>query len=72
MIYRDPLLIESIKSKLATVLIATKETLPAAPEDLNPVKGYYPWNCLYCAYWGTCRIGAEKVLVGKSYKLKAA
>lgn len=70
-VYRDPILINKIKEKLAAVLISTKENLPAPPPELDADgKGLYPWNCLYCAYWGNCRVGAQKVLVGKSYKLK--
>lgn len=72
-VYRDPLIINKIKENMAKVLIATKDTMPAPPEELRPDgKGYYPWNCLYCAYWGHCRVGAQRVLVGKSYKLKTA
>lgn len=69
-VFRDPVLINSIKNKLSIVLKSTKDTLPPAPADLSPdAKGFYSWKCLYCNFWGTCRTGAHKVLVGKSYKL---
>lgn len=70
-VYRDPILINTIKDRLITVLKSTKETMPSAPTELNTdAKGYYPWNCLYCAYHRTCRPMAGRVLVGKSYKLR--
>ena len=47
------------------------DKLPEPPEELNfNEKRFYPWNCLYCAWWKKCRTNAEQVLVGKSYKLK--
>jgi hypothetical protein len=70
-VYRDPILINNIKNNLATVLKSTKENMPPPPDEFRPdAKGYYPWNCLYCNFWGHCRVGAQRVLVGKSYKLK--
>ena len=70
-VFRDPVLINTIKTKLSLVLKSSRETLPDAPADLDAdAKGFYPWNCLYCAYWGHCRTGAQRVVVGKSYKLK--
>lgn len=72
-VYRDPIIINKLKEKLAALLIITKETMPSPPAEFNAdAKGYFPWNCLYCAYWGHCRVGAQRVLVGKSYKLKSA
>lgn len=69
-IYRDPILINKIKDNLNKVLISTKEALPDQPIELNAdAKGMYPWNCLYCSYWKTCRPTATQKLVGRSYKL---
>ncbi len=45
-----------------------KETLPEPKYKVND-KGQYPWQCLYCAWWKTCRPTAELKLVGKSNKL---
>lgn len=71
-VYRDPMVINNIKQNIKTVLTSTKEKLPPPPSEYNPdSKGFYPWNCLYCQFWGHCRTGAQRVLVGKSYKLKA-
>jgi hypothetical protein len=71
-VYRDPVLINKLINKLGAVLKTTADTLPNPPEELAPdAKGNYSWQCLYCSYWKTCRPGAQKVLVGKSWKLKA-
>ena len=68
-ITKSGLLCENIEARIKKVTSATKETLPE--QDFKPdEKGILPWNCLYCAYWQTCRPKAEKVLMGKSYKLK--
>lgn len=48
---------------------STKEYLPKARYTFDD-KGFYPWQCTYCGFWGTCHTNAERVLVGKSYKLK--
>ena len=70
-IKKDPAIITAVKAEFKSVLLSTKEELPEPPKDLAcDEKGIYPWNCLYCAYWGWCRTNAEKVLVGRSYKLK--
>lgn len=44
-------------------------TLPERPYKSND-DGFYPWQCLYCPYHVTCLPEAEKVLVGRAYKLK--
>lgn len=68
---RDPMIVTHLKANLLSVLNSTKEKLPLPPSQYYPdAKGNYPWQCLYCAYWGHCRPNAEKVLVGKSYKLR--
>lgn len=66
---KDPAIIEKIRKSLVSVLQSTTEKLPEAPYKPNE-KGLYPWNCLYCSWWGKCHPTAEKVLIGKSYKLK--
>lgn len=45
------------------------ENLPEKPYSPND-KGYLPWQCLYCQYWGHCWPTSDKILSGKSYKLK--
>ncbi|GEM_PF-1400236 len=68
---KDPAIVEKARKNTATILHSTPEDLPAPPEEFNPnEKGFYPWQCLYCAWWMKCRTNAEKVLVGKAYKLK--
>jgi hypothetical protein len=62
--------LETVKN-MELVIKSTPEKLPDAPTSYDhDKKGIYPWQCLYCSYFGTCRPNAEKVLVGKSYKLK--
>ncbi len=39
---------------------------PYTPDKNNEL----PWMCLYCSHWKTCWPTAEKVLVGRAYKLK--
>lgn len=68
-ITKDPAVIEKIRKSLVSVLHSTPEKLPEAPHKPD-LKGLYPWNCLYCAWWGKCHPTAERVLVGRSYKLK--
>ena len=70
-IEKDEQVLEKIRGTIKAVLHSTPEELPEPPEEFNKdAKGIYPWNCLYCAYWGHCRTNAEKVLVRNSYKLK--
>jgi hypothetical protein len=67
----DKEIVQKVHDNLAKVLQSTPETLPDAPQTLDcNEKGLYPWNCLYCSWWGLCRTNAVKTLVGKSYKLK--
>jgi len=70
-IERDEEVVKRVRETIYTVLHSTPDELPEPPEEYSPdAKGHYPWNCLYCAYWGHCRPNAEKVLVRNSYKLK--
>jgi hypothetical protein len=69
LIPKDPKIVESAKEGFALVLASTKDILPL-PMYKADEKGIYPWQCLYCAYWGYCRPNAERVLIGRSYKLK--
>jgi len=63
--------VEKLTKNLTAVAHSTPEKLPPPPAELEAnEKGVFPWNCLYCAFWVHCRVGAKKVLVGKSYKLR--
>lgn len=62
-------LVKKLKETLGLVLKSTPDTLPDPAYAVND-KGVYPWQCLYCAWWCVCRPNAEKVLVGRAYKLK--
>ena len=55
--------------RLADALASTPERLPE-PEYGADAKGLYPWQCMYCANWKDCHPKAQRVLVGRSYKLK--
>ncbi len=68
-IHRDDEIVAKCRENLLTVIKSTPEKLPA-PAYQADEKGMYPWQCLYCAYWGLCRPNAEKVLVRNAYKLK--
>lgn len=71
LIEKDEAVITKIRETLKAVIDSQPNDLPEAPEEYDKdAKGLYPWNCLYCAYWGHCRENAEKVLVRNSYKLK--
>ena len=50
------------------VLNSTKNSLPK-PRYKADEKGFYPWQCLYCNFWGYCHPNAKKVLVKNRYKL---
>lgn len=66
---KDPAIVRDIKMRINMIRGATKESLPPRPFAPND-KGFYPWNCLYCAFHQTCLPTAEKVLVSNKYKLK--
>lgn len=68
-ISKDPDIVKDIQNRIKIIKAATKDKLPKRPYAPND-KGFYPWNCLYCGFHGTCLPNAEKVLVGKAYKLK--
>lgn len=51
------------------VLHSTPEKLPA-PKYQPDAKRYYPWQCVYCAWWGHCIPNAEKVVIGNRYQLR--
>ena len=70
-ITKDPVIVEKAKANLAKVIASTPTALPDPPKEYGPdEKGFYTWNCMYCAFWGICRPNAEKVLVKNSWKLK--
>lgn len=65
----DPKIVKAAQENLIKVIHSTKENLPERRYEPNE-KGFYPWQCRYCAFYKTCLPNAELVLVGKSYKLK--
>lgn len=65
----DPVIVSDMRDRLQTLKTATVDNLPPRPYFPNE-KGFYPWQCLYCAFWKTCQPTAEKVLVKNAYKLK--
>ena len=66
---KDNAIVEACRLNLKNVLNSSPGLLPD-PKYQKDEKGFYPWQCLYCAYWGHCRTNAEEVLVKNSYKLK--
>lgn len=68
-LHADEEVFAKAKINLHSVILSSKDNLPE-PMYTSDEKGVYPWQCLYCSHWGLCRTNAEKVLVGKSYKLK--
>jgi hypothetical protein len=68
---KDPNVVNKIRETIKTILHSTPESLPEAPKEYGPdVKGFYAWQCLYCAYWKRCRPNAGLVLEKNRYKLK--
>jgi len=67
---RDPKVVEECKKNLLSVLISTPEKLPEPKYPEPDEKGFCSWRCLYCPWWGICKPDAEKVLIGKAYKLR--
>jgi len=69
---KDEAIVEKARKNIASVLHSTPEKLPDPPEELgfNEKTRFYPWNCLYCAWWKKCRTNAELVLVKNAYKLQ--
>jgi hypothetical protein len=43
---------------------------PKHPYEPDEKTKLYPWQCLYCRWWGICLPNAEKVLVKNAYKLR--
>jgi len=68
-IERNDDIIEAGIKNLTTVLNSTPDALPDGWYQPD-AKGLYAWQCLYCSWWKTCKPNAERVLIGKSYKLK--
>lgn len=67
---KNPSFISRIKENIKTLKTVKIENLPPRPYSPDE-KGFYPWNCLYCAHFKTCLPDAELVLVKNKYKLKA-
>lgn len=65
--------VDFVRQNLKVVLESTKEKLPDRAFKASD-KGLYPWNCAYCSHYKTCLIDtgmAERVVVGRAYKLKS-
>ena len=67
---RDEAIVKNIEGRAAVLKTVTKETLPERGYTPNEKTGFYPWQCLYCAYHRICLPEAEKVVVSGKYKLK--
>lgn len=68
-ISKDPEIVRDLQERLETLKKCSKEDLPPRPYSPDE-KGFYPWQCLYCAFWRTCLPNAQQVLVSGKYKLK--
>ncbi|MGQ9570189.1 MAG: hypothetical protein ACUVWN_04635 [bacterium] len=51
------------------VIHSTPENLPP-PKYQPDARGFYPWQCVYCAWWGHCIPEAERYLVNNRYMLR--
>ena len=69
-IKKDVTIIKGCKENMAKVLNSTIAKLPE-PRYGADVKGFYPFNCRYCSWYGVCWPKAKLVLCGRAYKLKA-
>ncbi|MCP3681064.1 MAG: hypothetical protein GY861_00100 [bacterium] len=67
---KDNDIVAKVKENLTTILKSKHDELLPDGQFEPDAKGIYPWNCLYCNYWGHCKPNAKKVLMGRSYKLK--
>lgn len=68
-ISKDPAIVKDMEERLDTLKKCSKEDLPYRPYAPDE-KSFYPWQCLYCAFWKTCLPNAQQVLVSGKYKLK--
>mgnify|MGYP000563042822 CR=1 FL=1 len=66
---KKPEIIADVRKKVSEIIASTPENLPERPYQPDE-KGFYPWQCRYCSYWGHCLPNAKEVLVGNKYKLK--
>lgn len=69
-IHKDELIVADIKERIAMLKAVTPETLPDRPYKPNE-KGFYPWQCRFCAHYKTCLPETELFLVKNAYKLRA-
>jgi len=70
-IKKDNKIVDKAIKNLKTVINSSPDRLPkirCKPDS----KGFYDWHALYCPYWKICLKNAEKILVGKTYKLKCS
>lgn len=65
---KDPEIVADILKRLEVLKNATRENLPDRPYQPND-KGFYPWQCRYCAFYKICLPNAQLVLKGNAYKL---
>lgn len=68
-ISKDQAFVDEIKRRISVLKDVKVESLPERPYKPD-AKGFLPWQCRYCAYYGTCWPNSELALVGKAYKLK--
>jgi hypothetical protein len=68
-IEKDMDIVKKIKARISLLNGLNSNDLPERPHSAND-KGILPWQCLYCPFWGICWPDAERVLMGKAYKLK--
>lgn len=56
------------RARAEAILKSTPDNLPMG--EFGPdEKGFFPWQCLYCAYHEKCKPEAKKILVKGRYKL---
>jgi len=70
LITKDPEIVKDGYRRLKEVLDSTPKKLPMREHTFDS-KGHLPWNCTFCSFYNVCwEDKIERVLVGKSYKLK--
>lgn len=68
-ISKDKAIVDEILTRISRLKNATKDNLPDRDYKSNE-KGFFPWQCLYCAFHETCLPNAEKVVIKNAYRLK--
>lgn len=67
-ISKDLVIVGDISERIAFLKACTPASLPPRPYHSDD-RGFLPWQCLYCPFWGTCWPDAQKILVSNRYKL---